>query len=327
MKRWQVAGLGVGLALLGCLAYSKTHQKPQPARLALDYGHPIRITALPLDQTKRDGPFRFAGALALTSPDTERMHGLSDLMVDPAGQLEAVTDNGDELRARVTLDTQGRLIGLQMVTLAPLLDEVGQPLSGPVHADAEGLTRLADGDRLVSFEHDHRIWRYPAHGGPPHAVDRPMVAMAPNQGMEGLASAPLAGPEAYWVGLELGGIYLCQIGKGCQLRPNLPAPPFGFRQTALSETADGQLIILRHAWLPFLGNRIDLVIIADPLTDPRIEGRLHLQPPDVIENFEGVASVLRQDGGLRLYLISDDNFSDQQRTLLVAYDWVRTRAP
>lgn len=39
-----------------------------------------------------------------------------------------------------------------------------------------------------------------------------------------------------------------------------------------------------------------------------------------IDNFEGIAVRQRPDGGVRLYLISDDNFSDRQRTLLMVFD-------
>lgn len=39
-----------------------------------------------------------------------------------------------------------------------------------------------------------------------------------------------------------------------------------------------------------------------------------------IDNFEGVAAKEMQDGRVRLYLISDDNFSSSQRTLLMVFD-------
>ena len=39
-----------------------------------------------------------------------------------------------------------------------------------------------------------------------------------------------------------------------------------------------------------------------------------------IDNFEGVAARQMPDGRVRLYVISDDNFSGKQRTLLMIYD-------
>ena len=48
--------------------------------------------------------------------------------------------------------------------------------------------------------------------------------------------------------------------------------------------------------------------------------RLELSRPLTVDNFEGVAAVPIR-GGLRFYLLSDDNFQRIQRTLLVAFDW------
>jgi hypothetical protein len=50
-------------------------------------------------------------------------------------------------------------------------------------------------------------------------------------------------------------------------------------------------------------------------------GDLVLERPLTVDNFEGVAAQARPDGRVRFYLISDDNFSGKQRTLLLAFDW------
>jgi hypothetical protein len=39
-----------------------------------------------------------------------------------------------------------------------------------------------------------------------------------------------------------------------------------------------------------------------------------------IDNFEGIAAKELPDGRVRLYVISDDNFSSSQRTLLMLFD-------
>jgi hypothetical protein len=43
-------------------------------------------------------------------------------------------------------------------------------------------------------------------------------------------------------------------------------------------------------------------------------------PPMRLDNFEAIAAARAPGGGLRIYILSDDNFSDQQRTLLYAFD-------
>jgi hypothetical protein len=47
---------------------------------------------------------------------------------------------------------------------------------------------------------------------------------------------------------------------------------------------------------------------------------LQLAPHHGTDNFEGIALAPRGDGGLRLWLVADDNFSRRQRTLLYAFD-------
>ena len=47
-----------------------------------------------------------------------------------------------------------------------------------------------------------------------------------------------------------------------------------------------------------------------------------MTPPMSVDNYEGVTVVPKGNGGWRLYLLSDDNFSPTQRTLLLAFDWM-----
>ncbi|MCA4915538.1 MAG: hypothetical protein ING85_02735, partial [Phenylobacterium sp.] len=49
--------------------------------------------------------------------------------------------------------------------------------------------------------------------------------------------------------------------------------------------------------------------------------RLELGRPLTTDNFEGVEVLPGKEGGLRFLLASDDNFSTEQRTLLLAFDW------
>ena len=50
------------------------------------------------------------------------------------------------------------------------------------------------------------------------------------------------------------------------------------------------------------------------------EELLALRLPATVDNFEGIATTLNPDGSLRVYIVSDDNFSPSQRTLLLAFD-------
>ena len=48
---------------------------------------------------------------------------------------------------------------------------------------------------------------------------------------------------------------------------------------------------------------------------------MEMSKPLTVDNFEGVDFVPRPGGAYRVYILSDDNFSASQRTLLLAFDW------
>ena len=310
------------LALAGCGA--RALPEPPPG------AHPIHIQAVevPIDPDHPDqtrvGDFLYAGGLVLKADDTSLLGGLSDLKVAPDGDMIAESDEGELLRAHIVLDAAGRLIGVDHADLSPLTGEDGQPLQNKTEADSEGVALWPNGDLMVSFERDHRVWLYPAAGGPPQTLPRPPVAMPDNQGMEGLALAPSQGPDAYWVGIEGGSIWLCRLKAECRQWPGLPSPPLGYRLTAVGETPWGDFVVVHHSYNPFTGSsRVIASILSLPKTPdgrPTLKAQLKLDPPLAVDNFEGVAAVKSPTGGLRLYLISDDNFSPRQRTLLFAFD-------
>jgi len=323
------AAVAVGLGLAVALACAPPAKRPQLPPSASPSGSAIGVRATPVpldpgDRTKdRAGDFVYAGGLDLTSPDTDRLHGLSDLKIDANGWLTAVGDQGDLFRARLVLDQDGRLADLADARLEPLGGPDGRPLSGKAKGDAEGLAIWPNGDRLVSFERDHRIWLYLAGGGAPRPVAMPRVEMPENGGMEGLALAPKQGADAYWVGIERGDVFLCRLAQECQPVPGLPRPEPGWRLSALAETPAGQLVLLHHTFTVLGGSRIHLWLIEPPQaeTAPQVVAELALDPPQTVDNFEGVAAVDRRGGGLRLYLLADDNFQSLERTLLLAFDW------
>lgn len=266
------------------------------------------------------GNFTYAGGLALASADTDRLHGLSDVDVIEGDRLVAVGDFGSLLEARLVLDTADRLAGLTDVRLTPLIGEDGAPVPDKTEGDAEGLAVLPGGDRLVSFERRHRIWLYPASGTPPRAAPAPDTSLPDNNGFEALAADPEAGPDAYIVGAEMSGAtWTCRVSAVCVAGPIVEKPE-EFGLVALRRLPGNTTVYLLRAYDPIRGNRIALQIFqATQLTD-----RLDLARPLTVDNFEGVAAVPLPDGRVRFYLLSDDNASDSQRTLLLAFDW---RAP
>jgi hypothetical protein len=311
------AASALALALCACAPL----QTPPTAPVAA--GNRITVAAVAVPLNPQDpaqsniGDFRFAGGLELTSPDTARFHGLSDMEISPSGELSAISDEGDLLVAQLTFDSAGRPTGLTDASLTVLRDLDGKPLQGKLDADAEGMALLSNGDRLVSFEQRHRIWLYPADGAPPRAVPSPDVKFPDNGGMEALSAAPNLGPDAYvTAGEDSGETWICRLSAGCARGPTI-AKPAEFGVVAVRPLPDGRMAWLLRAWDPVRGSRNALVIHGQ---DGEI-ARMDMARPMSVDNYEALAAIPRQDGSIRFYLLSDDNFQSSQRTLLLAFDW------
>jgi hypothetical protein len=306
------AGLIIAVACVGVLAAR------QSTAVSTFAGGPISIDAVPVPLNPKNpsavaiGDFLYAGGLFLTSSKTDQLHALSDLEVTGTDRLTAVGDLGVLVQARLVLDGAGRLVGLADARLTPLTGENGKPFADKTDADAEGLAVLPNGDRLVSFERRDRIWLYPAGGGPPRPVPMPGVSFPLNGGMEALAPDPEAGADAYVVGAELSGdTWSCRLrSKPCVKGPTVDKPA-GFGLVAIRRLPGMTIYLLRAI------NRISLRIFRSA----EMVGRMDIAPPMTVDNFEGLAAVPRPDGGLRFYLLSDDNAQASQRTLLLAFDW------
>jgi hypothetical protein len=297
---------------------------PQPGPVAPTLSGPISIDAVPVPLNQRNpsemaiGDFLYAGGLELTSRETDRLHGLSDLIVTGTDRLTAVGDEGILLDARLVLDAAERLVGVTDARVTLLTGEDGKPLSSKEEADAEGLTQLPNGDRLVSFERRHRIWLYPAAGGPPRRVPAPEAPFPANAGLEALSADPEAGADAYVVGAESSGdTWTCRLSSTRCIKGPAVDKPEEFGLVAISRLPGMQTAYLLRAFDEARGSRITLKI----LRSTTLVARMDMAAPMTIDNFEGLAAVPRTGGRVRFYLLSDDNGSATQRTLLLAFDW------
>ena len=256
--------------------------------------------------------------------------GFSGLHLAPDLTLTAVSDLARWWRAPLIL-REGRLVGIGEVRHGPLRDSAGAPLRRGAPGDAESLTRLPNGEWIVGFERQHRILRYPDLAGRGLPFDSPpgLEASPGNGGLEGLtllADGRLlalaeqlpgpAGPEsrAAWLGTILGPRVLWQ--------PTSHVPATGLEPTDAAALPDGGALVLerRFSWLGGFTARLariapEVLRGAGPLT---AETWLELPPDAPAENWEGVA-VARQGGRTLLALISDDNNSPFQESLLLLY--------
>lgn len=317
------AGLAVGLLVLTTCA--PIHASPPTTPVAA--GARITVSATPVPLNAQDlrqdqlGEFRYLGGLVLTSADTARLHGLSDMEISTDGKLIAISDEGDLLSARLISDTHGRPTGLDQATLRVLTGPDGKPLQGKLEADAEGMARLPNGDLLVSFEHNNRILLYPAKGGAPRIAPSPTASFPDNGGMEALAATPAAGHDVYvTAGEDSGETWTCKLSGGCIQGAKI-AKPAEFGVVAARPLPGGRMAWLLRAWDPVRGSRNTLVIHD---TGGEI-ARMEMARPLTVDNYEGLSAIPAKDGSVRFYLLSDDNFQSSQRTLLLAFDWKPAR--
>lgn len=134
-----------------------------------DVARPLELRSRPVafarDGNTGDtrGRLAYRGGLELRSPDRD-FGGLSAILVSTDGlRFVAVSDEAHWVTG--TLEYRdGKLAGATGGLIAPLLGLDGRPLEGK-HGDAEGLASAngndTTGDLFVSFEGDHRVWRYP----------------------------------------------------------------------------------------------------------------------------------------------------------------------
>jgi len=261
----------------------------------------------------------FAGGVQLLTPTLSPLRSLSDLKLVGADGFVTVSDAGDLILGQIKLDDEGKLIGLDRFRSRRLSLTDGSPITEKVDGDAEGLAVLPNGEVLVSFERDHRIWNYGPLDAPrlPVSVPRPVWPFNENGGMEGLA----ARHNVQWrVAGEDGGTWDC-TRVTCtlvQLPPAEPLKDSQYRITGIDRdpSGDGYWVVQR-SYAPPLDARARVRHMAEDGTLGPVMVELKL--PGTTDNFEGIAATKRGEK-TRLYILSDDNENPLQRTLMLAFD-------
>lgn len=284
------------------------------------------------------GEFDFAGGLVVSSTDPH-FGGLSGIDFEPDGQhFWSISDTGYWFRARAIRDA-GRLVGVGEPEWAPMLNRLGQPLGTKRNADAEGLrlTRI-DGQpaAYVSFEqtNDLRVYR-----GADFAAARPQSVPLPksahglrrNRGLEAVALAPANGPLAGSPilvaerSLDKAGNHRAWVVRGPRMGEFSVVRSGDFDVTDAAFLPNGDLLLLeRRLELPF-GVEMRLRRIAGGTIRPGalVDGPVAMiaDMADQIDNMEGLAVTRDALGRTRITVVSDDNLSFFQRTLLLEFIW------
>ncbi len=282
------------------------------------------------------GALRHVAAIVLRSDD-DRFGGLSGLTLVDGRRLVAISDRGHWLTGQLIFDPSGRLRGVRDSRMGPLVNVDGAPVLGRAQRDAEELLRLPDGSWLVSFEGDHRLWRYEALGdssagptGRPVVVPTPpdLQAAADNGGIE--AMALVADGQMLMLTEDMrdeDGAIRGWIGPvdGSAWRSLALAPTGSFKPTAAVALASGDVLLVERSFDLLAGVRVRVSVlpraqlVAGGLIVPRKLARM--LPMHHIDNLEAIGLHVREDGTHVIFLLSDDNFRPQQRTVLLQLTW------
>ncbi len=283
------------------------------------------------------GALEFRGGLQLTS-SYRHFGGFSGLYVAPDGaRFVAISDRSRWLRGRI-VHSAGRPAGIADAEMAPMLGSDGQPLAVRGWYDTESLT-MEGGIAYVGIERVNRIVRfdYGKDGflarGEPIPVPPGVQALPSNQGPEALAMVPAGKP--------LAGTLIAISERGLDRAGNIqafliggPTPgTFTLRRnddydvTDAAVTAEGELLVLerRFGFLSGAGMRIRAIPLGEIKPGGVAVGRVLIEA-DLgyeIDNMEGIGVHKNAAGETIITVISDDNFSPIQRTILLQFALIR----
>ena len=297
----------------------------------------IKISATPIKTFHpekpnqiRFGNLEFLSGLELVSKDKD-FGGLSGLRLSNDGKkLYAVSDQGHFLQANIIRNAQGNISTLEKAEFSRLRKRNGKKLDGKRNADAEAL-EISGSQFLVGFERNDRVDFFNLKNSKLRAdqrakpLDFNRYKFPNNKGPEAIAISPLT--NELFVFAEYAPT-VKNHHRGFVISDQKVEPlnitlTDGYSLTDAHFLEDGDLLILERFYTPITGAamRIRKFKGKNLKENALLTGDIIMQATSAMEidNMEGLAVTLAQDGSTRLMLISDDNFSRNQRTILLEF--------
>jgi len=285
----------------------------------------------------RFGALEYRSGLVLTS----RFPGFGGLSawrwLDAKGErFIAVSDKGSWFTGR-TLYRGREMTGLDDVEAAPLLGPDGRPITARGWFDSEAIA-LDGALAYVALERVNQVLRYDFSKGFTRArgevVPLPPAArkLPYNKGIEALVVVPK--------GLPLAGTLIAISERGLDRNGNLiaflvggPSPgQFSVLRSSNFDVSDavllpsGELLVLerKFSWASGLGIRIRHIALKSLAPGAVVDGPSIFEADlgHEIDNMEGIDAHVTGEGDTVLTMVSDDNFSMLQRTLLLQFKLV-----
>ncbi|WP_281299717.1 MULTISPECIES: esterase-like activity of phytase family protein [unclassified Iodidimonas] len=345
--------LMMGLSLAGCFAHADQTAPPDGVSLGMaDDGLVIESREIgmysPANPAKPRtvGQLEFVTALELTSKNKD-FGGISSIEISADGKtMIGLTDRGQWLW--MELDSaagDGRPTGVGAARMAPMRGADGVPLAAG-DRDSESLILMEDG-LWVGYESHDRVLAFAPEGfdratngaadvfadptpfflAPGVAVEVPpmMLDHPGNGGLEAmvrLANGAVVAFSEHGRMKKDGPLKAWIYRDGIAAAMALDAPE-GFSPTGAALLPDGDVLLLLRSYSPLRGVRARLLRIdaAAILPDAVLKGDelARLEPPMTVDNMEGLAVHVDTAGQWMITIISDDNFSPLQRTILLRY--------
>ncbi|MBT6095054.1 MAG: esterase-like activity of phytase family protein [Rhodospirillaceae bacterium] len=276
--------------------------------------------------TRTAGTLRFLGGLEMASPDGD-FGGFSALSISADGKhMIALSDAGRRLAANLIYNEKGDLSGIANTVLDALSAPDGTPLRRKRDSDAEAMALGVEGEIIVAFERDHRLWRYlPGEIRPrPMASPAELNRLPKNSGIEALTSLNDGALLAISEGPKGGGDAIAWISDPRGWSVITYGLADGFRATGAATLPGGDVLVLerRYTLRDGVAARVRQLSANSIKAGAHLSGTLiaEIRPPMTADNFEGIDVRRDETDRTLVYMISDDNFNPLQRNLLMMFE-------
>jgi hypothetical protein len=342
-RRRFLTSTAAGLAVTAIPARSRAQKPVPPDEFTVAAPVSIEVNARPIpwfdnsDHARvRFGALEYRSGLVLTS-GFPAFGGLSGLRLDAKGErFISFSDKGNWFTGRIVY--QGRdMTGLADVEAAPMLGPDGRPITARGWFDSESIA--LDGPLVyIGLERVNQVLRFDFSKGFTRSRGEvvPLPAAAHklpfNKGLEALVMVPK--------GLPLAGTLIAISERGLDRDGNLIAflvggntpGQFAVRRTNDFDVSDavllpsGDLLILerKFSWVSGIGIRIRRIALASVAPGAVVDGPgiFDADLGNEVDNMEGIDAHVTPEGDTMLTMVSDDNFSMLQRTLLLQFKLV-----
>ena len=344
----KTAAVGLSAIVLPDAAWAQHATQPPPKPMPPDEfsvseAASIEVDARPIlsfdpnDRAHtRFGSLEYRSGLVLTSR-FPGFGGLSGLRLDPKGErFISFSDKGTWFTGKIIYSSR-EMTGLADVEAAPMLGPDGKPITTRGWFDSESIA--LDGSFVyIGLERVNQVLRFDFSKGFTRSRGEvvPLPAAASklpfNKGLEALVFVP--------EGMPLAGTLIAISERGLDAKGNLiaflvggPAPgQFSVRRSNEFDVSDavllpsGDLLVLERKFslLSGAGIRIRRIALGSVAPGAVVDGPsiFDADLSDEIDNMEGIDAHVTPEGDTVLTMVSDDNFSIIQRTLLLQFTLV-----